>query len=168
MKKTPEERFWEKVDKTDNCWLWTAYCNPDGYGRLRHEGKKILAHRLSYAWAYGEIPEGLHVDHRCHQRNCVRPDHLRLVTHAQNHQNRRGATRASVTGVRGVYWVESRRKYRAQVRLGGKEYHAGYHDTLEKAEAAAIAKRRELFTHDDHADWAATTEEAPNPGESVL
>ena len=154
MKKTTEERYWEKVDKTDNCWLWTASCDSSGYGKFWHEGKLVLAHRFAYAWAYGGIPEGMQVDHRCHNRRCVRPDHLRLVTHAQNGQNRRGAQSNSGTGVRGVYWYESCRKYQARVGLNGKRYNAGLFDTLEEAEAAVIAKRKELFTHDDYADWA--------------
>ena len=116
----------------------------------------VLVHRLSFEWVHGGIPEGMHVDHRCHTRNCVRPDHLRLVTHAQNGQNRRGANRDSGTGVRGVSWHKPRQKYRARVMLNGKRYSAGYYDTLEEAEAAVIAKRRELFTHDDYADWAAS------------
>lgn len=156
MKKTVEERFWSKVDKTGDCWTWTAACTPDGYGKIRHEGKLVYAHRLSYEWMHGEIPEGMYIDHRCFQRNCVRPDHLRLVTNAQNHQNRRGAQSNSTTGVRGVGWHKASRKYQAQVTLNGKSYSAGYYDTLEAAEAAVIAKRRELFTHDDYADWAAT------------
>ena len=156
MKKTAEERFWEKVDKTGECWLWTASCTPAGYGKFRHGGKLVYSHRLSYSWTNGEIPEGLYIDHRCHQRNCVRPDHLRLVTHAQNHQNRRGANSNNATGVRGVYWSRHARKFQALVKLSGKKYSAGYYDTLEEAEAAVIAKRRELFTHDDHDDWAAS------------
>ena len=158
MKKTTEERFWEKVDKTGECWLWTGACLPTGYGRFKYGGKLVYSHRLSYAWTNGEIPEGLHIDHRCHQRNCVRPEHLRLVTNAQNQQNRRGATRASATGVRGVSWDKRARKYQAQVILSGSKYHVGYYDTIEEAEAAVIAKRRELFTHDDYAEWATTTE----------
>ena len=156
MKKTAEERFWEKVDKTDECWLWTGACERKGYGRFGYGGKLVRVHRLAYEWSYGEIPEGLHVDHRCHQRNCVRPEHLRLVTNAQNQQNRRGAQSNSGTGVRGVYWYESCRKYQARVGLNGKRYNAGLFDTLEEAEAAVIAKRKELFTHDDYADWAAS------------
>ena len=156
MKKTVEERFWSKVDKTGDCWIWTAACTPDGYGKIRHEGKLVYAHRLSYEWMHGEIPEGMYTDHRCHQRNCVRPDHLRLVTPGQNQQNRRGSQSNSTTGVRGVTWDKGRRKYQARVWLSGKKYHAGRYDTIEEAEAAVIAKRQELFTHDDYADWAAT------------
>lgn len=163
MKKSTEERFWSKVDKTGECWLWTALCNHDGYGRFKYEGKMVYSHRLAYEWVYCEIPEGAQVDHRCHTRNCVRPEHLRLATHAQNQQNRRGANSDSATGIRGVGWHKQARKYYARVKLSGKMYSAGYFDTLEEAEAAVIAKRRELFTHDDYGDWATTTEEAPTP-----
>ena len=156
MRKTVEERFEEKVDKSGECWLWTARCNHKGYGQFRYEGKKVYSHRLAFEWAHGEIPEGMQVDHRCFQRNCVRPEHLRLVTPAQNGQNRRGANSSNTTGVRGVHWNKHVQKYRAMVRLSGKLHHAGYYDTLEEAEAAVIAKRRELFTHDDYADWAAS------------
>ena len=155
MKKTAEERFWEKVDKTGECWLWSAACTADGYGRFMHEGKVVLSHRLSFEWASGDIPVGLQVDHRCFRRNCVRPEHLRLATNAQNHQNRRGANSNNAAGIRGVSWHKGHQKYQARVGLSGKLYNVGFYDTLEEAEAAVIAKRRELFTHDDHADWAA-------------
>ena len=156
MKKTAAERFWEKVDKTDECWIWTGACMPTGHGAFWHEGKMVYPHRLSYAWINGEIPDGMYVGHRCHTRNCVRPEHLRLVTNTQNLQNRRGANSNSTTGVRGVYWSKKSQKFHAAVKLSGKRYSAGYFDTLEEAEAAVIAKRRELYTHDDYADWAAS------------
>lgn len=168
MKKSTEERFWSKVDKTNECWLWTGACSPSGYGLFWHGGKMVRPHRLAFEWANGDIPEGMYIDHRCFRRNCVRPDHLRLVTHAQNLQNRRGADQDSATGVRGVYWDGGRRKYRTQVILSGKKFYAGSFDTLEEAEAAVVAKRRELFTYDDYADWSTTTKEATTPGAPVL
>lgn len=160
MKKTAEERFWAKVDKTGECWLWTAARASGGYGQFWRGGKMVYSHRLAFEWTHGEIPRGTHVDHKCHTHNCVRPEHLRLATNAQNQQNRRGANSGSATGIRGVSWHKHARKYLARVRLSGKMYHAGYYDTIEEAEAAVIAKRRELFTHDDYAAWAASAEEA--------
>ncbi len=143
--------------------LWTERIWAFGHG-----GRVVRVHRLAFEWAFGEIPEGMQVDHRCHTRNCVRPDHLRLVTNAQNQQNRRGANSDSATGVRGVHWDKRDRKFVALVNFSGKKYHAGYYDTLEEAEAAVVAKRRELYTHDDYEEWAATTEEAPTPVDHVL
>lgn len=82
-----EDRFWEKVDKTDDggCWLWTAYTMPNGYGLFGvRRGKMILAHRFAYQVRVGEIPSGLVIDHLCRVRNCVNPTHLEAVTQWEN------------------------------------------------------------------------------------
>lgn len=78
------ELFWEKVDKTATCWLWTGNINHAGYGRFNYLGKRIMAHRVSYELVVGPIPEGLQIDHLCRVRNCVNPSHLEPVTNAEN------------------------------------------------------------------------------------
>ncbi len=81
-----EERLWEKVDKTETCWLWTASKNPLGYGWFG-VGKKVrLAHRVVYEFVVGPIPDGLELDHLCRTPSCVRPDHLEAVSHTINMQ----------------------------------------------------------------------------------
>lgn len=85
-KRTPEQRFWEKVEKTDSCWLWTAATNPGtGYGQfaIRH-GVQVQVHRYSYALANGPIPEGFDVHHTCHVRRCLNPAHLQALSRSQN------------------------------------------------------------------------------------
>jgi hypothetical protein len=83
------EKFWSKVDKTSDCWLWTASTR-NGYGQIaRGDGRVDYAHRLSYEMAHGAIPPGLNIDHLCRQPLCVRPDHLEAVTQREN--LRRGA-----------------------------------------------------------------------------
>lgn len=80
------ERFWSKVDKSNECWLWTAtYGRKTGYGRFG-VGNQVVkdAHVVSYELTYGPIPEGLEIDHKCRVRLCVRPDHLEAVTHSEN------------------------------------------------------------------------------------
>lgn len=72
------------------CWIWRSVIHPKwGYGRFSFGGKYVQAHRWSYQHFVGPIPKGLHIDHLCRVRACVRPDHLEPVTPAEN--NRRAA-----------------------------------------------------------------------------
>lgn len=81
--KTAEEKFLEKVEKTETCWLWMGGRQPKGYGVFRwydSAGKtEYLAHRFSYDFYVGPIPTDLMVDHTCQNKSCVNPAHLRLV-----------------------------------------------------------------------------------------
>jgi hypothetical protein len=81
------ERFMEKVQITDSCWLWLAVKNQDGYGRFRHGKKLYSAHRVSYELHIGPIPEGLCVLHSCDTPACVNPSHLFLGTQNDNIQD---------------------------------------------------------------------------------
>lgn len=78
------DRFWEKVEKGDGCWLWTgARSRRNGYGFFRvsthaPDGSRF-AHRVAYELTVGPIPDGLQIDHLCRNTGCVRPDHLEAV-----------------------------------------------------------------------------------------
>lgn len=140
-----------KVDRSGDCWLWTACVTKDGYGRFYvGDGRRIiLAHRFAYELLVGPIPAEHEVDHRhtC-SKSCVNPAHLRPTTHKQNHENRRGAQVNSASGVRGVS-RHTHGRWQAQVKHHGKVHSLGLFDTVLEAEAAVIAKRNELFTHND-------------------
>ena len=77
------ERFWNKVDKTNDCWLWTGYQNKKGYGMFRVGDTMMLTHRYS-AQAAGMIIDNMLVCHHCDNPSCVRPDHLFLGNHIDN------------------------------------------------------------------------------------
>ena len=80
---TAADRFWLKVNKTENCWLWKAGVIGD-YGTFMFRGKPHRAHRVSWILAHGDIPEGLDVLHKCDTPKCVNPDHLFLGTQTDN------------------------------------------------------------------------------------
>ena len=79
----PAERFWEKVNKTEWCWIWTAG-NHKGYGRFYFDGHSRPAHQWAFIAAHGGIPTGLELDHLCRNPSCVRPSHLEPVSHRVN------------------------------------------------------------------------------------
>jgi hypothetical protein len=66
------------------CWLWLGPLNNAGYGTVRREGRKLLAHRVVYELLVGPIPEGLQSDHLCRVRRCVNPAHIEPVTPGEN------------------------------------------------------------------------------------
>lgn len=148
----PEERFWEKVKKTDTCWLWMAGKTPKGYGVFyggpQHPRK--AAHRYAYELMVGPIPSGMELDHRhtC-PKNCVRPEHLRAVTHKQNCENHRNIRASNTSGARGVTRSKGRRRWEAAFSHNGEFIHVGMYDTVQEAAEAVSARRREVFTHSD-------------------
>ena len=93
---TVEERFWPKVNKTDTCWLWTRAL-ADGYGKFKVDGQVVSAHCYAYELLVGPVPEGLELDHMCHNedltclggdscphRACCNPAHLIPSTRREN------------------------------------------------------------------------------------
>lgn len=90
---TPAWRYWSKVafdgpvplvrGVTGCCHEWDAARNEKGYGTFWLH-RTVKAYRYAYEIALGPIPAGLDVDHRCRNRACVRPSHLRAVTHRVN------------------------------------------------------------------------------------
>jgi hypothetical protein len=79
---------------TSDCWEWQGYINRarGGYGMIgvgsTKDGTKRTAyvHCVAYEHYVGPIPEGMEIDHRCHNKICVNPAHMAVATHAENMQ----------------------------------------------------------------------------------
>lgn len=103
------KRFWSKVDKRgpDDCWEWTAFTNPGGYGMFGIDKSVYLAHRISLAISEGD-PGKLNSNHTCDKPSCVNPAHLwagtqqegmtdMITKNRQIHANGENASRAILT-----------------------------------------------------------------------
>lgn len=94
MSKTLAERFWSKVDKSGDCWLWTgatsrARLGQKGYGVISNGGKTLRASRVAYYLAFGhETPADALLCHTCDNTLCVNSGHLFLGTHQANAHDR--------------------------------------------------------------------------------
>lgn len=97
----PVQHFWEQVDRSggpDACWPWTLSVNLVGYGQYNNKmAGRNATHVYAYRQVHGAVPEGLHVDHTCHNedlscpggkeclhRRCCNPAHLEAVTTGEN------------------------------------------------------------------------------------
>ncbi len=117
-------RWYAKYDKT--CQRFYAQAKvPKSNGRV------LLLHRV-----ITDAPKGMHVDHINHDGLDNRKAMLRLATYSENGLNRRGPSRHSKSGIRGVYWHKGNRHWRAQIRINGRAHDLGGFRDIEDARSA--------------------------------
>lgn len=67
------------------CMLWEGATQSKGYGSVtNHKGSSVLIHRKVWEESRGPIPDGMTIDHLCRQKTCINPDHMEVVTRAEN------------------------------------------------------------------------------------
>ena len=83
IKKSLDARFWEKVRKDAEHWIWVGATSNGRYGFIGVDGKNHQVNRVAYELTYGPIPDGVAVVRQCGAVLCVRPDHLSAKVHGQ-------------------------------------------------------------------------------------
>jgi hypothetical protein len=80
-----------KIKRKTECWLWqgSRYGSGRRYGHISYKRKQWATHRLAWHLARGDIPDGLHVLHKCDVGHCINPAHLFLGTHQDNMTDKR-------------------------------------------------------------------------------
>jgi hypothetical protein len=112
--------------------------NHDGYIKVSFKSKKYFAHRLAWFYMTGEWPQR-EIDHINGIRNDNRWSNLRLVSRAENTQNRSRATAGSETGILGVHKTDN--KITACICVAGKQIHLGTFPDFESAEKAYLSAK---------------------------
>ncbi len=79
-----KERLFEKIEKTNTCWIWKGCLIESGYGTIGYKGKNFVVHRLMYELFVAKIPEGMLACHICDNKLCCNPSHIFLGTHKDN------------------------------------------------------------------------------------
>lgn len=72
-----------RVDPS-GCWIYTGYCDRDGYGYTHVNRKTTKVHRWIYEQVVASIPPQYQIDHLCRNPSCFNPDHLEAVTPLEN------------------------------------------------------------------------------------
>lgn len=95
-----------------------------------------------------EVPTGYEVDHINRDKHDNRRHNLRVVTHYHNMLNRKSW---GISGYKGVTWDKGKRRWRADIVVGGKRIFLGRHKTPEAAHSAYIEASRKY-----HGDYGCT------------
>lgn len=121
--------------------------NNDGYRQVGIKGKHYKEHRIIMMLCFGHIPENAEIDHVNHVRDDNRLANLRFVTRRENLRNQSVSSK-NTSGVTGVSFWKTKKKYIAQIKVNRENIHLGYFDTLEEAaEARRQADRKYKFNN---------------------
>lgn len=133
--------YWVSTDGRARKGALAGNRNSNGYMVVGLFGVKYRQHRLAWLYVYGEWPDGV-VDHIDGNKDNNKIENLRVVSQAQNLQNRRSASVASACGVLGVYYSARRGGYMASVTTAGSKKRRGPYRSIERARIAYVDLKR--------------------------
>lgn len=122
---------------------------PTGYIRIGYHGAFYYAHRIIWEMFNGPIPEGMEIDQINHIHNDNRIENLSLATVAENRRNYPKSSR-NTSGVTGVYWDKTYKKWVAKICVNHKRLTIGYFHDFNSAVAARKSAEKHYRFHKNH------------------
>jgi DNA-binding XRE family transcriptional regulator len=143
----------EIVKNVSGCWY--ASLNKDKktyYAKITTKNNKgikstISMHRLIMGPQSNNVID--HINHKTLDNR--RSKNLREATASENAQNRKGPTKVSSSGIRGVRWYEKLQKWMVHAKINGKKTTVGYYETIEEAERVAKETRAKHMPYSQEA-----------------
>lgn len=80
----PDLKLTYTVNEATGCWEWSGTISVRGYGVLKANGIRYIAHRLSFEQANHPLPSSWDVHHRCGNKRCICPEHLEALPHGRH------------------------------------------------------------------------------------
>jgi hypothetical protein len=118
-----------------------GYVDANGYLISQIAGKKYKNHRIIFLYCHGYLPPIL--DHIDADKLNNRIDNLRVCTLSENSHNA-NIRKDNKSGIKGVSFSRSSKKWLAQIQVNGKKIYIGLFDSIKCAEKA-VRERRSLI-----------------------
>ena len=112
-----------------------SFNKSNGYLMIGYSNSKYLAHRLAWIYVYGDIPNGLLIDHIDTDKLNNRVSNLRACTQSENYKNV-NIRSSNTSGYKGVSCHKETGKWRAEAWLNGVKHSLGLY--LDKEDASKV------------------------------
>jgi hypothetical protein len=122
----------------------SGWIDDSGRKCIFHDGKSYFAHRVAWAFFYGEPDED--IDHIDGNPSNNKIENLRSVKHKENQQNLRKARKDNVSGFLGVAFHKQTGRYTAQIWKDNKKNHLGIFKTAQEAHDAYLDAKRKMHS----------------------
>jgi len=120
----------------------------EGYRVGKIQSISFFAHRVIWAMVYSEWPSD-QIDHINGIKSDNRIPNLRIVSNLTNQRNQ-SLPAHNTSGVMGVTWDKESRKWKAQIRVGPRNYNLGRFADIDDAAAARKAADDRYGFHPNH------------------